>query len=334
MSRIRNVKEFAELCGVSTATVSRALSGTGRVGADTRKRILALADKLGYEPNHVARNLRTQKTMTVGVIVPLGHDTGQHLSDPFFNTMTGFLADGLAEQGYDLLLSRVIPRGPDWLQRFVGSGKVDGVIVIGQSDQAGAIEDLARHYAPMVVWGQQTPGQSSCTVGSDNHAGGMLAARHLIERGCRRLAFVGPVNIPEFGARHAGASQAAIEAGVADSLVVLPSHLEPDAAHADLSATLRGLPELPDGLIAGSDVTAISALRALAEMGVRVPGEVRVIGYDGLPIGAYIDPPLTTIDQQLQSGARHLVELLLQRIAGETPGSVLIEPRLIVRGTS
>lgn len=341
MAGVGNLKEFAALAGVSTATASRALTGSGRVSEETRVRIAALADKLGYQPNIAARTLRTRRTMTIGVLVPLGHERAQHLSDPFFNTMTGFLADAFAEHGYDMLLSRILPRDDRWLDRTIGSGRVDGIVVIGQSDQFHVIETVSRRYRPLVAWGAQIPGQHHCAVGSDNLLGGAMAARHLIAQGCRTIAYAGPVDGPEFGERAAGARRALEEAGL-PPITLLPTHFEPEAAQRDMAALLAdpaGLPGLapgmlPDGIVAGSDVTAISVIRALAEQGHAVPGRVRIIGYDGLPVGALVTPPLSTIDQQLRRGAALITELLLERIAGTDTPSRRIEPRLVVRGST
>lgn len=333
MVSVKNIKEFAELAGVSTATASRALTGSGRVSEETRKRIAALAEKLGYQPNVAARNLRTQRTMTIGVLVPLGHEALQHLSDPFFNTMTGFLADAFAERGYDMLLSRVLPRNDRWIDQFIGSGRVDGIVVVGQSDQFHVIETVSRRYGPMVVWGGLAPGQHHCSIGSDNRLGGKLAALHLAERGCRRIAYAGPTEGSEFGERADGARTALLEAGLGN-LTAIPTHFEPDAAYADVRQKLEALPEMPDGIVAGSDVTAISVIRALRDLGRRVPDDVKVIGYDGLPIGEHMSPPLSTIDQQLRYGAELITQTLLKRIAGEVTASQQIEPQLIVRGST
>lgn len=333
MASVKNLKEFAQLAGVSTATASRALTGSGRVSDDTRKRIASLAEKLGYQPNIAARNLRTQRTMTIGVLVPLGHEALQHLSDPFFNTMTGFLADAFAEHGYDMLLSRVLPRNDRWMDRFIGSGRVDGIVVVGQSDQFHVIETVSRRYRPMVVWGGHAPGQHHCSIGSDNRLGGKLAALHMIERGCARIAYAGPVEGSEFGERADGVRLALRESGL-DDLLEIPTHFEPDAAYADVREQLGRMQKMPQGIVAGSDVTAISVIRALRDLGRTVPDDVKVIGYDGLPVGEHMSPPLSTIDQKLRHGAQLITNTLLRRIAGEETVSEQIKPQLIVRGST
>ncbi|MBS0255109.1 MAG: LacI family DNA-binding transcriptional regulator [Proteobacteria bacterium] len=333
MTRIRNIKDLADLAGVSAGTVSRALAGSDLISAKTRERIQSLADAHGFRPNVMARNLRIQRTGAIGVLIPLGHATGQHISDPFFITMLGLIADALTERGYDLLLSRVVPRDADWLDHYVSSGRVDGVIVIGQSDQAEVLDRVAAHYKPLVVWGGHRPGQLHCSVGSDNAAGGGLAARHLIARGCRRIAFLGDPCALEIGQRLEGCSTALAEAGLPPPIVV-PVKLEADRAWPEISAFLAGAPQPPDGIVAASDVIAMTALRALSEAGLSVPGQVRVIGYDGLAFGEQTLPPLTSVRQDLTAGAALLVDKLLRRIAGEDAPYVMMAPDLLVRASS
>lgn len=172
--QIKNIAELAKIAGVTPGTVSRALSGKGYVSETTRERIRALAAQHKFRPNALARNLRTQRTGAISVLIPLGHEQAQNLSDPFFMTILGHIADGLTDKGYDLILSKVIPDSNDWLDRCVDSGRSDGVIVVGQSDQTATLDRVAKRYAPLVAWGGFYPGQSHCSVGSDNFLGGRL----------------------------------------------------------------------------------------------------------------------------------------------------------------
>ena len=195
--KIRNIAELARLAGVSAGTVSRALANKTLINLETRERIQAIAREYGFRPNQMARRLRVKETNVIGVVVPLGHEQRQHLSDPFFMAILGHLADALTESGYDIMLSRVIPNADDWLERIVESGMLDGVLIIGQSNQFEALERVAKHYSPMVVWGSRAPGQIHCTVGVDNRMGGQLAGECLIQAGRRNLAFVGETDGPE-----------------------------------------------------------------------------------------------------------------------------------------
>lgn len=330
MQRVRNIKELAELAGVSAGTVSRALAGSELISRATRERVQALAREYGFRPNVMARNLRIQKTGAIGVLIPLGHEAGQPISDPFFITMLGMLADTLTARGYDLLLSRVIPQDTGWLERVATSGRVDGLIVLGQSDQAATLDEVARDYRPLVVWGGHDEAQVHCSVGSDNHLGGQMAARHLIEQGCRKIAFFGDPRALEMTQRLDGVQAALAQAGLVPAEVV-PAHLVAELAYADIARYLGNAAHRPDGIVAASDVIAMTALRALSEVGLSVPGDVRVVGYDNLPLSEHTVPSLTTISQDLVAGAEHLVDMLMRRVAGEDTQSVIMAPELVVR---
>jgi DNA-binding LacI/PurR family transcriptional regulator len=332
--RIQNISQLAIIAGVSTGTVSRALADSPLIAKKTRERIQAIAREHDFRPNIMARNLRIKRAGAIGVLIPLGHETGQHISDPFFMTLLGHLADALTERGHDLLLSRVIPANPDWLINVVDSGRVDGVILIGQSDQSIIIDKVAGRYLPLVAWGANLAGQVHCSVGSNNRRGGELAARHLIERGAKTFAFLGDPVAPEIAERLEGCRAALVQAGLGDALQILPAHLTAETAHPAIADWLTTVDKVPDGFIAASDVIALSALRALSEGGFSVPGDVKVIGYDDLQLANQTMPPLTTIRQDLVAGTAHLVDLLFRRIGGEKTDSVVLEPQLIVRGSS
>jgi len=192
---------------------------------------------------------------------------------------------------------------------------------------------VAADYRPLVVWGGYDRAQIHCSVGSDNRKGGDLAASHLIAQGCERIAFFGDPKALEIGQRLDGVRDAMARAGLGAPQVV-PAHLVAETAHPDIAGYLGSTSERPQGIVAASDVIAMSTLRALSEFGLSVPGDVRVVGYDGLPIGEHTVPQLTTISQDLARGADHLVDMLLRRIAGEDTQSVVMEPELIVRGSA
>lgn len=332
--RIRNIAELALIAGVSAGTVSRALSGAGLISAKTRERIQALAREHDFRPSIMARNLRIQRTGAIGVVIPLGHETGQHISDPFFMTMLGLLADALTERGYDLMLSRVVPTEAGWLDRIVDTGRVDGVIVIGQSDQSAALDAVAARYRPLVVWGGHVDGQVYCSVGSDNRRGGELATAHLVERGCRRIAFFGDPRAIEIAQRLDGCRAAMAAAGLGEQLTILPAHLVAETAHPAISAFLSKPGGRPDGIVAASDVVAMSALGVLAEHRIAVPAEVRVVGFDDLPVAQCTVPRLSTVRQDLTRGAGLMIDALLARLAGEDAPSVVMQPELVVRLSS
>jgi len=327
------MSELAAMAGVSVSTVSRALAGKTVINEHTRAKVVELAREHGFRPNQAAQNFRLGRSRAIGVIIPLGHEVDQHPSDPFFMTLLGHLADALTDRNYDLLLSRVIPADDRWLDDLIESGRVDGAIVIGQSDQSAVIDAAAARHRALVVWGAQYEGQVHCSVGSDNRAGGRLAAQHLIARGKRRLVFLGDPSAPEFALRGQGFAEACQAAGLGDAVRTLPIQLTSEAAYRTVSAFLDLDPSV-DGIFAASDVIAMSAIQALAEHGLKVPDDVAVIGYDDILLAGHVMPPLTTIRQDLARGADLLVDLLFRRIAGEDCASVAMVPELIVRGSA
>jgi DNA-binding LacI/PurR family transcriptional regulator len=329
-SKIKNIAELARIAGVSAGTVSRALADKSLVNKETRERIQALAREHGFRPNQMARRLRTQQTGVIGVVIPLGHERRQHISDPFFMTLFGYLADELTESGHDLMLSRVIPGDDEWLDRIVDSGMLDGALVIGQSDQFEAIERVARDYRPLVVWGSYKEGQTQCTVGVDNAAGGKLAAERLLSRGCRKLAFFGDTRGPEIAERQRGVEQAIAAAGGA-TLAVFPTHLASDEMSAQIASHLDALGEEIDGIVCASDIIAMTTIRLLHERGMIVPERIAVTGFDDLPLATRMVPQLTTIRQDIAAGARAMVDALHRRIAGEDAPSTVMQPLLIER---
>jgi DNA-binding LacI/PurR family transcriptional regulator len=332
--KIRTIYDLAELAGVSAATVSRSLAGKGMVSADTAERIRQLAQTHGFRPSAFARNLRIKRRGAIGVVIPLGHERAQHISDPFFMTMIGCLADELTERDFELVLSRVIPNRDDWLEAMIESDRVDGFIIIGQSDQSAILDAAAQHYLPMVAWGAFSQGQAHCSVGTDNFLGGRLATLHLLSRGCRRVAFFGNPSAIEIRQRLEGSRAAIADQNGSAELIEIPTHLATELSSAEIAQFLAETEQVPDGIFAASDVIALSALQALARRGIQVPRDVKVIGFDDLPIARSSMPALTTIRQDITMGAGHLVDCLLKRIDGKQTGSVVLNPELIVRESS
>jgi DNA-binding LacI/PurR family transcriptional regulator len=326
-----NLTELALAAGVSPSTVSRALAGKSVVSPSTRDRIRDLAREHGFRLNLMARNLRLKRTQAISVAMPLGHETEQNLSDPFLEAMLGQLMDRVADYGHDLLLSRVIPGDDHWLERLADSGRVDGIIIIGQSDQSQALDRLAARYLPLVVWGAHQPGQQHCTVGVDNVAGGRIATEHLLAQGRRRLLFLGNPELPEFAQRYQGFCEACAAAGI--EAMLAPTQLLSEPAMRQINRWLDTR-AAPDGIVAASDVIALAALSAVAARGFIVPRDIAIIGYDDIALAAYASPGLSTIRQDIAAGARHLVDILFARIGGEAKPPVIMIPELVIRGSS
>lgn len=323
--------DLAMRAGVSESTVSRALSNSPLVGKETRERIQRLAEELGYIIDKRARNLRLQQSGVIAVVVPLLHDTVQSISDPFFLEMLGNLADILSGHGYDLLLRKFGAAEPQQLAGLLRDIRADGVLLIGQSTQHEAIDQIGRNYIPMVVWGAPFPHASYLTVGSDNFDGALQAVSHLLRLGRRRIAFFGNITLPEVAPRHRGYEAALRQHGLApEPRLVVPMPFDGSSA----LQTVRGFlaqGEAFDAVFAASDVIAMAVIGALRERQLRVPEDVAVIGFDDIMLAGVFSPALTTVRQNIPEAAKVLVTTLIERIAGEPAESTLLPVQLIVR---
>jgi DNA-binding LacI/PurR family transcriptional regulator len=328
------MQDIARLAGVSTSTVSRALNQSSLVNDETRLRIEELARSLNYSINVGARNLRLQRNRTVAVVVPYDARTRQHISDPFFVSMLGSLADALTERGYDMLFSRIDAERLDLAGEIAASGRAIGVILIGQWHHHDQLNELAARHSPLVVWGAQLPQQLYCTIGSDNVAGGCLATEHLLGLGRERIAFFGDIDLPEVAQRFEGYRQALARHGrpLDERLVRRTAFIEGSAEQAIAQMAERRVRY--EGLFASSDLLAMGAIGALRERGLRVPQDVAVVGYDDVELARHFHPSLSTIRQPILEGAQALVDALLAIVQGERAAPRVLPAQLIVRESS
>ncbi|MCR5868870.1 LacI family DNA-binding transcriptional regulator [Aquincola sp. J276] len=326
--------DIARLAGVAVSTVSRALAGSPLVNEATRLRVLEIARSLDYTVNVGARNLRRQQNDTVAVIVPRATSTEQSLTDPFFLSLIGSVADALTDQGRDMLLSRIDAQQLQAAAQPYLTGRAMGVIVIGQWNHHDQLNALALRGVPFVVWGTCMPGQAYATVGSDNVEGGRIATAHLLDRGARHIAFVGDTTMHEMAHRHDGWRLAHEARGLQPEPALLRSvPLMRSAITADIDALLASGQPL-DAVFASSDLAAITVIGALHRHGLRVPQDVAVVGYDDIVTAAHLQPPLTTVHQPVDEGGRRLVQQLLDQVAGRRPPPVVLPAQLVVRGSS
>ncbi|MCW8806534.1 MAG: LacI family DNA-binding transcriptional regulator [Rhodanobacter sp.] len=327
--------DLAKLAGVAPSTVSRALSGSELVSAETRERIQTLARQFNYTVNRAATNLRSGINRTIGVVVPYEQASRQSFADPFLHGMVGSLADALTERGYEMLLARIDAEQLDAATALIDGGRTAGVILIGQWRHHDQLNAMAERGLPLVVWGTQLPGQRYCTVGGNNLLGGRLVAEHLLSEGRRRIGFLGDTGLPEVAERFRGFADTLKASGVA-----VPECRQakvPFLADAGRRATLALLDAEPtlDAVFASGDLLAMAAIGALRERGRRVPEDVAVVGYDDVELAAHFSPPLTTVQQPLHEAGTMLVQALLQMLEqGHAVPSIQLETRLIVRQSS
>ncbi len=326
--------DIARLAGVSVSTVSRALNGSDLISPETRERIAALARQHHYTINAGAKNLRMQRNHTIAVVIPYDTTSRQHISDPFFLSMLGSLADAVTDRGYDLLLSRVNADELDAAAHLYDSGQALGIVLIGQWLHHDQLNAMAQRKVPMVVWGAQMPHQRYCTVGGDNVLGGQLATDHLIKLGRKRPLFIGDPRLPEVAQRLQGYRQALKTAQLTEAKdLLLQVPFDVDVARAALTQLLaRKVPF--DSVVACSDLLGITAIQVLRERGHRVPEDVAVVGYDDMPVALYCDPPLTSVHQPVQEAGAAMVDALLALSQGHNAAARVLPVALVERRSS
>jgi DNA-binding LacI/PurR family transcriptional regulator len=324
--------DIARMAGVSASTVSRALSGSTLIPQTTRERISELARTLNYQVNVGAANLRKRDIKTIGVVI-LG-DSSQAISDPFLLSILGSIADALDVRGMSLMLTRLQGEQAGSLTTMFDSGQVAGLIVIGQLTLHKHLNKLAHQGLPIVVWGANLPDATYSVVGGDNAAGGFLATQHLIEQGCKRIAFFGDTSHPEAGQRFLGYQRAMNDAGYPiDARLIQPFLFGDVRIRETIDKWLNQHIDV-DAIFATSDVTAISLMGALSERGIAVPAQFKLVGYDDIFLAAHVHPSLTTIRQPTEQAGHALVDLLFEIIQGHPRRVVTLPAELVLRDSS
>lgn len=328
------LKDIARESGYSITTVSHALSGYGDVNENTRQHIIAIAERLGYQPNLAARHLRSKQTKTIGMVIPLT----TYYSDPFFMELLSGVGRQAAEYGYDLLLSAQQP-GEEELsayRRIVASSRIDGVVVarVQRDDPRITFLKEARH--PFVVFGRSNANDYPY-IDVDGRAGIRQIVLHLARLGHRRIAFIlSPPQLAFTSLRYEGYCQGLDEAGLSlrDDYVV-EGDLTRASGHAS-ALRLLALPEPPTAIVACNDSMAIGAMLAIQERKLVVGRDVAVAGFDDIPAAANASPPLTTVRQPIYDIGRQALDMLIRVIRNEPVENlhVLLVPELIVRASS
>lgn len=326
--------DIARLANVSISTVSRALSNHPRLSAETKQRIHELARSLHYSVNSGAQMMRGKQPQTVAVAFPYHPAQRQHFKDPFFLALIGAIGDALIDSGHNMLIEAVEADDFERVARPYETRQCIGTILLGQEHYHDRINALAVRGIPFVVWGARLKDQLYCSVGSDNTLGGRQATEHLLDRGARRILFVGDPSLPEIAQRHDGYLSALGARGIApEPALTRPVPFAPQAARAEIERLLADGPAF-DAVFAASDRLALAAMAALTGGGRRVPQDVQVVGFDDIALAADANPPLTTVRQDIDSAGKALVERLLAKLAGQAVEPVLLPTTLVIRGST
>jgi DNA-binding LacI/PurR family transcriptional regulator len=326
----------AELAGVSRATVSRVVNGSSKVSTEVHAAVTKAISELGYVPNRAARTLVTRRTDTIVLIMHERTDT--MFEDPFFpSTLRGVNA---ALSSTDLQLVLLHARGDQQRERalrYVCSGHVDGALLISMHGDDPMPDAIRAAEIPMVTMGRPPSGPRADYVDADNAGGGREAVRHLIATGRRCLATVaGPLDMSPGVDRLRGYVHATRTAGMhAAADRVIHGDFTEAAGYHGIKQLLENTPKI-DGVFVASDLMGIGALRALRDLGRRVPDDVAIVGFDDAPLARYADPALTTIRQPVERLGQEMVRLLLHR-QSDPDGElqiVILPTELVVRSSA
>ncbi|MGY1643162.1 LacI family DNA-binding transcriptional regulator [Geodermatophilus sp. SYSU D00703] len=320
----------ARAAGVSQSTVSRALRGDPRVREETRRKVDQAARRLGYVPNSLASSLVSRSTRTVAVVV-------SDLTNPFFPSLLTPIYDELQLLGYRvvLLTERTdVLAGQETLQRLLDRS-IDGVLVTTATLGSRFAVELQRRGLPTVLLNRYIDGLDVDRVISDNHGGAMVGGRHLLDLGHRRVALIsGPSNTSTSRDRRAGLAESLAGAGLRlDPTLVREGTYSHQSGYQHSRDLLR-LPEPPTAIVCGNDVVAFGAIDAALSLGVRVPEDVSILGFDDIPMAAWEVFQLTTLRQPIGDMARAAARMLAERIehSGELgPGREQVFATSLVR---
>lgn len=306
------IKDVAQLANVSFTTVSHVVNGTRFVAATTRERVLSAVERLRYVPSATARSLKTKRSHIIGMIMPSN-------ANPFFAEVVRGVEDVCYEAGYNL----IICNSDDSVQkqrryvRVLNERKVDGLVVLSLGGDAGMSGLLSEAGLPHVfVDRARGKADMADVVQVDHELGGYLAASHLLSLGHRRIGCIaGPKALPPVRLRLKGYGKALKEAGIDPA--TCPLREGGFTVEGGYSAMLELLALRPrsTAVFACNDLMALGGLCAISSMGLSIPGDVSVIGFDDIPLAKYANPPLSTVGQPTVDIGRLAAQMLIDRIA-------------------
>jgi LacI family transcriptional regulator len=328
------IKDVAKSAQVSVGTASMALNGHERVKPNTRKRVLAVAEELGYHPNKYARLLNSKQTKVIGLSIT-------DITNPFFGIIIDMVEEELAGRGYDIMLGITkgsISKEKETIRKFIEM-QADGVIIVPSHKQApetAYLQNLRSRGIPFCFITAYYTGVNAPCVMTDLSAGSYQLTRYLLETGHRRIFYiVANQKIPVSNLRVEGYLAAYREASYSFSpewiIISEPTFRGGYEATAQIIKKSR-----PDAILAMNDIMAMGILKQLKEHNLRVPEDISVAGYDDLLYASLLETALTTVRQPMEQMCKKAVDLILDRIGNpsEINEKILLRPELILRSST
>jgi LacI family transcriptional regulator len=329
------IRDVARLAQVHPGTVSRALNEDTRtlVSPETADRVIKAAEELGYRPNRMARGLKTNRSHTIGVLIP-------DITNPLFPPILRGIEDRLEEAGYTSLIVNTDndPERERSHLEAMGARQVDGFISATARLDRELLADLAARGVPLVLVNRSLEDGRVAAVAVDDRHGIRLAVRHVIELGHRRIGHVaGPQNLSTGHRRHVSFLETMHGAGldVAGGYVRFGASFTEEVGARVCAVMLERAPEMT-AIVAANDLLAIGCYDALEARGLRCPDDVSIVGFNDMPLIDHLRPPLTSVRVPQREIGQVAADLLLERLGGnsQTVREILLEPTLVVRGST
>ena len=325
------IKDVARAAGVSITTVSHTINGTRYVSEELRARVIRAMEELEYRPNVLARSLRVGQTKTIGLIIPDN-------SNMFFAEIARAIEDTGYQHGYSVILCNSDGQA-DKQRRYIRTlvdKQVDGVIFISSGETVTDLQYVADNHIDVVIVDREPRGISADVVLVDNELAGYQATRHLIDLGHRIIACIGvPPELNPIALRADGYRRAMAEAGISlPTSYRVGGDTQIESGERAIKRLLRLEPR-PTAVFVCNDMMAIGAMRGARLLGVRIPEDLSMVGFDDIALARAMCPALTTMAQPISEMARLATELLIQRMRGELPTAerqrIVLTARLVVR---
>lgn len=330
------IYDIARELKISATTVSRGLQDHPTISKKTKKKILDLAEQMGYRSNHFARSLRNQKTNTFGIIVP-------RLNSHFMSSVIAGIETAANEQNFSLLIAQSSESSVKEAAsaRTMFDSRVDGLLVSLAVDttELSHFDNFFRKNIPVIFFDRVQQHESSINILIDNRQAAYNATRHLIEQGCRRILHITAPTVQNvYKDRLKGYKEALIEHKIKfREDYVLITDLSQEAGTQAAGKILKMKP-LPDGIFVANDSCAVGCMLALKEQGIRIPQDIAFVGFNNDPVTKVIEPNLTTINysgyEMGQVAARHLINHVRDVSFISSTNTIILRSEFIVRASS
>lgn len=319
------IRDVASSSRVSTATVSRVISGDGYVSGATRERVLRSIEKLGYSPSFAAQSLRTKKSTVIGLVIT-------DIKNPFYPELVSGIENEAQRRGYSLILcnSQEDRERESAYLDYLASHRTDGILICVPGMANRQRNKLRKFVGPIVLLNESRVDKDFPTIAIDNFEGGRQIGEHLKKRGFKKIIYVGVARelkdgLPRFEGLKKGAGRRVD--------YVAPDNLLNDAEA--LVTRILAQNKTPFAVVAHNDVSAIALMHEFMNRGLKIPEEVGIVGYDDIAMSALVNPALTTVNQNLDRLAHFAMNSIETLLAGkkQSKGREVL-PELVIRNST